>query len=314
MNLTIRRILRFAPLAVLACLVHVDVRGQAGGVFRGQSDVVSVYVSVADRSHRLVTGLPVDAFEVRDQGTTRPIIVFDNAPQPIQLIVMLDVSGTMFGNVKLLHDASSHLIAQLGDRDVARFGSFGREISLSPAFSADRDVLLGSLPASVEPNAPTPFWYAMDHALSQFTPTSLRKVLLVLSDGRDTSTNSAAIDATSVREKAMRENVMIYGVAMSSRPPVSSLAPRPRDLGALLEANQPNPELASLALGTGGGFKELTRDEDLAAEFARIVNELHQQYLLGFEPTGRDGKVHRLEVRVKGGHLIRARQSYLAAQ
>jgi len=47
--------------------------------------------------------------------------------------------------------------------------------------------------------------------------------------------------------------------------------------------------------------------------FTKIALELHQQYLLAFEPQALDGKVHKLEVRVKTpGAKVRARRSYLA--
>jgi hypothetical protein len=70
-----------------------------------------------------------------------------------------------------------------------------------------------------------------------------------------------------------------------------------------------------LAAETGGGYFELTRAEDLASTFARVADELHRQYALGFEPAALDDKVHKLEVRIKqAGAKARARRSYLAAK
>ena len=59
----------------------------------------------------------------------------------------------------------------------------------------------------------------------------------------------------------------------------------------------------------------MTRAEDLASTFARVADELHRQYALGFEPTTLDDRVHRLDVKVKRpGVRVRARQSYVAAR
>ena len=69
--------------------------------FRGAADAVRVFVTVTDRDGRLVTTLSRDDFEVRDEGKPQPITLFDNSPQPIRLIVMLDVSGSMEGNLPL---------------------------------------------------------------------------------------------------------------------------------------------------------------------------------------------------------------------
>ena len=77
--------------------------------------------------------------------------------------------------------------------------------------------------------------------------------------------------------------------------------------------NQPDPGLPKIAAATGGGYFELTSANDLAATFARVADELHHQYVLGFTPSSLDGKMHSLEVQVAGaGMKVRARKSYLA--
>ena len=64
---------------------------------------------------------------------------------------------------------------------------------------------------------------------------------------------------------------------------------------------------------SGGGYFELSTANDLSQTFKRVADELHQQYLLGFQTTATDGKLHQLEVRVKQpGVTPRARKSYLA--
>jgi hypothetical protein len=51
----------------------------------------------------------------------------------------------------------------------------------------------------------------------------------------------------------------------------------------------------------------------LAQAFARVADELHGQYLLGFTPPRRDGKTHDVEVRVTAkGLKARAKKSYVA--
>src|SRR5262245_7270850 len=86
-------------------------------VFRGTSDAVRVFVTATDRDGRLVTTLPKSNFKVRDQGTPQPITLFDNTPQPVRLIVMLDVSGSMQGNLPLLRAGSEELFTRLRPDD-----------------------------------------------------------------------------------------------------------------------------------------------------------------------------------------------------
>jgi hypothetical protein len=89
----------------------------------------------------------------------------------------------------------------------------------------------------------------------------------------------------------------------------------PGGLRAMLTADLPDPGLARVAQDTGGGYAEIDFGEDLGAAFARVADELHSQYLIGFEPPARDGKVHDIDVRVsQRGLTPRARKSYVAPE
>ena len=75
----------------------------------------------------------------------------------------------------------------------------------------------------------------------------------------------------------------------------------------------PDPDLRVLADRAGGGYFELRGTDDLDATFTRVADELHHQYLLSFAPLTLDGKVHKIEVRVKQSELtVRARRSYIS--
>jgi hypothetical protein len=77
-------------------------------------------------------------------------------------------------------------------------------------------------------------------------------------------------------------------------------------------ADHPDEGLPKIAAATGGGYFELTTTKDLAATFARVADELHHQYALGFTPEKLDGKMHALDVRAQAGLTVKARRSYLA--
>src|SRR6185503_639446 len=96
---------------------------------------------------------------------------------------------------------------------------------------------------------------------------------------------------------------------MRSGPPGTG----PGGLQAMLVGDIPDPGLARVAEESGGGYFEIRAGQDLDAAFARVADELHSQYLLGFAPPKRDGKVHELSVRVaQRGMKARARKSYVA--
>jgi Ca-activated chloride channel family protein len=77
--------------------------------------------------------------------------------------------------------------------------------------------------------------------------------------------------------------------------------------------SSPDRGLKRLSEETGGGFFLLKKTDELSTTFTRVAQELHSQYVLGFSPQALDGKVHKLEIRLKKpGMTARARKSYVA--
>jgi VWFA-related protein len=229
---------------------------------------------------------------------------------------MLDVSGSMEGNLPLLRAAADALFARLRQDDLVRVGSFGHKVSVSPSFTRDVSELRAALPNEIAPDAPTPLWRAIDEAIDAFgKEKDERRVVLVLSDGKDTGMGmdyfSRRVSSQGgVIDRARDEDVMIYAVGMRSRMrrPMGTT-----DMRSIMLADLPDPGLARVAEESGGGYLEIRGGDDLGAAFARVADELHSQYLLGYAPPKRDGKVHKLDVRVtQPGMKPRARKDYVA--
>jgi len=304
--------------ATALVLVNAQSQPQAQPTFRGGTDVVRVFTTATDRDGKLVTTLTREDFELRDDGKPQAITQFDNTPQPVKLVAMLDVSSSMQGNLQLLRAGADQLFARLLPDDVARVGTFGSDVTISEAFTHDRGELRRALPETIAMDAPTPLWRGIDKALDALHDGGdARGVILVLSDGKDTSSLGFGGHPTSqaqVIDRARREDVMIYAIGMRSRGPrPSSPGIGPGGLQAMMVADLPDPGLARVAEETGGGYLEIRPGEDLGAAFGSVADELHTQYLLGFPPPKRDGKTHDLSVRLsKSGLKARARKSYVA--
>ena len=283
--------------------------------FRVTRDTVPIFATVVDKDNRLVAGLTREDFQLFDNGKAQPLTLFDNSPAPVRLIVMLDVSGSMMGNLPLLREACAQLFSRLGPDDKARVGTFGNEIEISPTFTRDTRELQGALPREIAPDAPTPLWRSIDTAMAALAGIEERRVVLVLSDGKDggpRKINEKFIGQLDVVERARREEIMIYTVGLRSRmarPMMPGM-----DLGAMMAADLPDPGLGTAALDSGGGYFEIAPRDDLGAAFKRVVDELHSQYLLGFSPPARDGKEHKVEVKVTKRDLkTRTRKTYISA-
>lgn len=302
---------------VAAWLVAAQAGAPQAPIFRSSSDVVPLFVTVTDKSGRLATGLTRDDFQIFDNGKPQPLSVFDASPQPIRLIILMDLSGSMRGKLLLFRDATAALIAGLIPGDLAKIGTFGHEIRISPEFTDDARTLLASLPVDMPPNAPTPLWTTVDRAITEFgTGPAGRRVILVFSDGKDggpATFGGRFLSSTDIADRAQREDVMIYGVGVRS-----TIQLGPGGTGNMMQAMAdtfPDPGLARIAEESGGGYFELRARDDMTATFARVADELHRQYLLGFATPARDGKTHKVEVKMRDKNLKpRARKTYVAAK
>jgi VWFA-related protein len=310
-----RLFLCFAVIAT-ALTIHLSARQQ---VFRAESQTVTVYATVTDKD-RLVTDLKQENFQVFDNGKAQAITVFDNSPRPIRLIVLIDVSGSMQGIAPVLREAALELFKRLRPDDAVRIGTFGQKIEFSERFTNNIDELRAALPQEIPPNSPTPLWRAVDKAIAELEPVEERPVVLVLSDGKDSPnmmSREPILTLPQVTERATAEDVMIYGIGLHTTRGAAFVAARGGSLADMLTADWPDPGLGTAAVDTGGGYLEI-RPRDLQTgelhkAFARVAEELHSQYLLGFTPTVRDGKRHKIEVKVNVKDLKpRARKNYVA--
>lgn len=302
----------------VVCLATMLSAQQAPLVFRSTRNTVPLFVTVSDKSEHLVTNLEQRDFEVRDNGKVQPIILFDNSPQPIRLIVMLDVSGSMYGNLPLLQSACDALFAKLRPDDQVRVGAFGKTISIAPSFSSNPSELRAEVPQIIEPDAGTPLWESMDRAIKTFDQRDDgRRVVLVMSDGGDSGLagkfGGHLYTELEIIDKARAADVMIYGVGFRSRGRAQPIGVGAQAVMQAITEGMPDPKLGAVALATGGGYFESRSQDDLNSSFARVADELHAQYLLGFVPPTLDGKKHSLDVRITTRDAKpRTRKDYVA--
>jgi len=288
--------------------------------FKSGVSTVVVFATVLDASGRIVTDLPRDRFEVYDRGTPQVITSFANGVQPITAVMMLDRSVSMRPNFSLVEQAAAVFVERLLPADKVRIGSFSNRIEVDPAgFTAEKDELRKILQTSLQDPGPTPLWNAVGVGMTALLHVEGRRVVLVFTDGMDQPMNGRTnnLSLRDVAKRAEEEDVMIYAVGLASDPFGTRFDPHARGMGRGGRGGleRPDPGLEKLAAASGGGYFELSSASDLDATFARVADELHHQYLLGFQPAKVDGKSHSLEVRVNGeGLVVRARKSYVSAR
>jgi Ca-activated chloride channel homolog len=279
----------------LAAMAAVGAAQTPQTPFRASAQTVAVYATVLDRDGRLVTNLTRADFDVLDNGKPVPLTVFSNDLQPITVAIMLDTSDSMERKFTRVRESTQSFIDQLLPADRARIGTFGDEVAISPILTGDKTVLSRILSEEMWPGGGTPLWSAIDTAMTALSTEEGRRVILTLTDGQNACVEmrGPCKPADPVAARAIDEEFMVYAIGM--------------------EGSGLDRTVKVLADRTGGGAFELPQSANLTAAFARVADELHHQYALGFRAAVLDGQVHTVEVRIKKpGLTARARKTYVA--
>ena len=303
-------------------LLPFSLYAQSIPIFRSNTALVVVPVTVTDRWGRFVPNLTAEQFELVDNGTRRAIAHFSADRAPVSLGILLDVSGSMATDVNA-RAALNLLVTRLDSQDEVFFSIFNEKVSLVLPWTQDH-ARLSRAADTVKPGGGTALLEAVKLIAPAFQLAQYpRKVLLLISDGNDTrlppalpipgygfSDSRTARQADIGERRRMVRELMIGGAT-------DAIAKSEAGLYAI--GLGPDPQLMNLTLlqtltADSGGYVELPHSAaDLADAVARVCDELQSQYLLGFEPSRVDGQVHSIKVTVKNSNLkVRSRAAYVA--
>ena len=290
-----------AGAAALAAAMSLSLLAQQPQpTFKAGTQVVSIFATVTDPQKRLVSGLTQEDFSVFDNEKPQALVYFDNSIRPINVVVMLDTSGSMTLTIDLLKQAAEQFLLRLLPEDNARVGAFNDKIQFNAKWSNNRDQLITDA-KNLDYGNGTRLWDAVGASLDELKAVDGRKVILIFTDGDDTESK---LRLGTVLDRARADEVMIYAIGLESV----------YFNGQQRVRTKPDGGLRKIADETGGGYFELTKASDLAPTFTKVAQELHSQYVIGFTPTALDNKVHKLVVKMKQpGMNAQARRSYLAA-
>jgi Ca-activated chloride channel family protein len=256
-------------------------------------DIIHVTATVTDRAGRFVRGLSKDDFRVFEDGVPRAITFFGTADRlPLDLVVAVDVSGSMTPAMPALKRAVKMFLGTLGPRDRATLVAFNDNLFTIVRNSADRAAQLRAVDR-LAPWGGTALYDALLRALDMVGREHARRAVVAFTDGRDEHSFATLEDVVGRVEAT---DATVYMIALGEALTHPVFAERLHAIAA-----------------TSGGRAVASRSPDrLERAFAEIVEEMAHQYVLAYAPrTGtRDGAWHAIRVEVAGGHTVRARQGY----
>jgi Ca-activated chloride channel homolog len=287
-------------------------------LYRSEASVVSLRVTVTDKSQHHVGGLAQENFAVFEDGRPQNLRYFAAEPTPLDLAILLDTSGSMGGTLREVQEAALELAAALRPDDRASFVEVKRGMNELHPLSADTAGLARAIRSTTSGGSTSLFnaVYVTLHTLQRAASTDevRRQALVILSDGED---NSSTVTYDDMLDAVQRSGVIVYTVSLPSLDPAPATR-RARSMSRLLMGDSITGDyvLRSVAEQTGGrAFFGLT-SKDLARTCQQIATELANQYSLGYVSSNphNDGRYRQIAVRVltPAGVSARTRPGYFA--
>ena len=271
---------------------------------RVQVKLVRLLVTVKNPKGEPIGNLKREDFAVDDVGVPQEIAVFERSTaQPLSVSLLVDTSLSTATNLEYESRAIRGFLAALlnegNSADRASLYSFHDVVQMECGFTRNLDRLLKPL-QGLKPLSGTSLYDALWFASHDLEQRSGRRVLVVVTDGGDTTSRKKYRDAL---EAAQRADAVIYPILV---------VPIAADVGRNIGGEN---ALTTLAQSTGGSTFQPTLGKQLDRAFADILSDLRTQYLLGYYPRQlpMDAKpFHPVRVKLTGATVPEAGLQLLA--
>jgi Ca-activated chloride channel family protein len=272
------------------------------GTVKVNVNLVSVLVSVLDDHNRPAPNLPMEAFQIFEEGVQQKIDVFESeTQQPLDIALMIDASLSAHIEKLTEEDAASHFIqAVLRPEDRLSVFSFDEQVRQLPPYFSDKVPALQEAVHKIQDGAGTSLYdavYLGSDALLR-RRGERRRVIIILTDAGETTSRS---DFESTRKEALRAGILLYTIV---------IRPVKNENGRNTAGEH---ALQTITETTGGAMFFPNSPQELPMIFDRINSELRTQYRLAYypNPRGPANSYRTIEVKVLPGYKARSRTTYL---
>jgi Ca-activated chloride channel homolog len=271
------------------------------GRIRVTVNLVTVLASVLDDKNRPAPDLPVDAFQIFEEGVQQKIEVFESeTSQPLDLALMIDASLSAHKEFAFEQEAAAHFIRQvLRANDRLGVFAFDESVTQYASFS-DNVPALQEAVRKIPGGAGTSIYDALvfgSRALEKRAEERRRVIILVTDAGETTS----GYDFEVARKEAVRSGALLYTIV---------IRPVKNENGRNTAGEH---ALETITDTTGGAMFYPDTPQELGSIFDRIDRELRTQYRLGYypNPRGPANTYRNIEVKALGNYHVRHRKTYL---
>jgi len=244
-------------------------------VFKVDVRLVRLLVTVKDAAGELVGSLDRSHFTVTDNGVAQEIAAFERqTAQPLSVALLIDTSGSTAKDLKYeTTSMDKFLKAFIGEgnrEDAVALFSYNDQVTLLNTFTRRIDRIEDRL-RLLHPDAGTSLYDAVYLAAPNLRDRYGRHVIVVVTDGGDTTSAKKYRDAV---EAAQRADAVLYAIVVV---PITN--PVGRNTGG-------EHALEAMVDATGGRMFYPSVGAELDRAFADILRDLRTQYLIGYYPRG----------------------------
>lgn len=274
MQLLVRRLLSaIIVICTISCVMDAQYSEspRSNGQIQVKVRLVNVFTSVTDAAGAPVVDLNKDDFTILEDGHPEKIALFEQqSGVPLSIILALDISGSLRKDQSLELESAKRFTASVLRKDDAlalyTFSNYVNEVV--PFSNRWRDISDGM--HNIHAGGGTSLFDAIYLASERLTRRNGRKVLVVITDGGDTTSKVNYQDAV---RQAVEAEAIVYSIIVV---PVNADAGR--NTGG-------EHALIQISTDTGGKYYYADSTANLDAAFQQISRELRTQYLLGYYPS-----------------------------
>ena len=274
-------------------LVNMQPPGQLGTAVAPQ--LIRVNASVTDGNGRAIPNMRLSDFAVYEDGTERKVVDVTPATEPFNLILLLDVSGSVEERIDFIRKAARDFLRTASRQDRIAITGFRDDIQIISDFTTDRALLSKKLD-DIDAGGATALYDALGYSLvDTLKPLrGERTAIVILSDGDD---NKSFVPFPSILEATIESGALIYplyvpsGLIPEASVPKPMITVDPMRTKYLTITTRAAEEGQKLADFSGGVFYSIKRLEDLQRAYDDVVAQLRTAYTITYSSEA--GATHR---------------------
>jgi len=291
----------FLGLALAGAVALAGARSAKAGqqpVFRAQTDLVTVGVTVRDRAGAPIMDLGQADFTVIEDGQAQTVTYFargdqENGAVETHVGLLLDTSASMGADIELARTAAVRFLNTISDAVDMTLVDFDTEVRIAKYRQQDFPRMVERIRARKQLGDATAFYDALGVYLDGAAEAEGRTVLVIFTDGGDTRSSIPFKDVMNLLRAA---EVTVYAVGFLEHQSSSV-------------RTEQRLRLTQMAEETGGEAIFPQSMKQIESAYDRVVAGIRAQYTLGYTSSNaaRDGRWRRVEVKVARAAGSRAR-------